>query len=386
MKFQAKGGEAFDRARAGEPQPRAAGAGKIERRAGVARRRIVAAALAAALIVALSGCELGYYARGAYEGARLLWNRQPISNVLAQNALSADARSKLELVLKVREFARTNLDLKVDSAYETYTKVDERAVTWLVSAARVDSLTPHTWWFPIVGAVPYKGYFSRASAEREAQSLEARQLDTYVRPVVAFSSLGFFSDPVLSNLLALPRVVLASVIIHELFHRTFYMAGNATFDESAANYVGLRGAVAFFTATEGAASPRVAQAREVYESNLKFARFLLDETAPLEKLYASDLPLNEVLKRRQALFVKIKENYTALAPSLSGLDRFDLDREPINNAVLVSYMIYFRDLDQFARLERLYQGDLHATIKAIITLAQKHPEDPFFAVWQAAQQ
>ena len=339
----------------------------------------------AALVVVLGGCDLGYYAQGAYEGARLLWNRQPISSVLVRSDLSADQRSKLELVLKVREFAGAKLGLRVDSAYQTYTRVDERAVTWVVSAARMDSLTPYTWWFPIVGAVPYKGYFSRASAESEARALERQGLDTYVRPVVAFSSLGFFSDPVLSNQLALPRVVLAGVIIHELFHRTFYMASNAMFDESAANYVGVRGAVTFFAATEGENAQEAAQAQEVYESNLKFAGFLRDQTAALEKLYTSGLPLAEVLTQRQALFDKLKAGYTALAPSLSGLDRYDLDREPINNAVLASYLTYFHDLDQFAGLDRLYRTDLRATIQAIITLAEKHPEDPFFAIWQAAQ-
>jgi predicted aminopeptidase len=338
----------------------------------------------AMLVVALSGCDLGYYARGAYEGARLLWHRQPIVSVLAEGKLSPEERSKLEMVLKVREFAGAKLGLKVDGAYQTFTQVDARAITWVVSAARVDSLTPYTWWFPVVGAVPYKGYFSRSSAEAEARTLEKRELDTYVRPVVAFSSLGFFSDPVLSNLLALPRVVLAGVIIHELFHRTFFMAGNAMFDESAANYVGVRGAVAFFAA-DGESSSEANQAREVYESNLKFAEFLRDEAAALEKLYTSGLPIAEVLRRRQVLFAKLKADYAALAPSLSGLDRFDLDREQINNAVLSSYLVYFHDLDQFARLDQLHHGDLRATIQAIITLAKQHPEDPFFAIWQAAQ-
>jgi predicted aminopeptidase len=338
----------------------------------------------AMLVVALSGCDLGYYARGAYEGARLLWHRQPIVSVLAEGKLSPEERSKLEMVLKVREFAGAKLGLKVDGAYQTFTQVDARAITWVVSAARVDSMTPYTWWFPVVGAVPYKGYFSRSSAEAEARTLEKRELDTYVRPVVAFSSLGFFSDPVLSNLLALPRVVLAGVIIHELFHRTFFMAGNAMFDESAANYVGVRGAVAFFAA-DGESSSEANQAREVYESNLKFAEFLRDEAAALEKLYTSGLPIAEVLRRRQVLFAKLKADYAALAPSLSGLDRFDLDREQINNAVLSSYLVYFHDLDQFARLDQLHHGDLRATIQAIITLAKQHPEDPFFAIWQAAQ-
>jgi len=342
--------------------------------------------LALVVAVSLAGCNLGYYVRGAYEGARLLWNRQPIARVLERKDLSSDLRSKLELVLAVRNFASSKLALKVDGAYETLTQVDQSAVSWVVSAAPVDSLTPYTWWFPIVGAVPYKGYFSKAEAQREAQCLQKRGFDTYVRPVVAFSTLGFFGDPVLSNMLSLPKVVLAGVIIHELFHRTYFMPSNVTFDESAANYVGLSGAVAFFAATQGIQASSTKQAQEVLTSNLKFASFLHDEVASLEKLYLSGLSREEIINRRQKLFAKIQADYARLAPSLSGLERFDLDKQPLNNAVIVSLMVYFRDLDQFARLQELYHNDLRATIRAIIDLAKRHPEDPFFAIWQVAEQ
>jgi predicted aminopeptidase len=244
-------------------------------------------------------------------------------------------------------------------------------------------LTPYTWWFPIVGAVPYRGYFSHDDANAEAADLEARGFDTHVRSAVAFSSLGFFNDPLLSNLLKLDRVELAGVIIHELFHRTYFLASNIMFDESVATWVGGRGAVDFFTETEGANSADAVAARGVYDSDLKFAAFLLQEEARLLRLYQSGLPEAEILKRREPLFTSINRDYATLAPTLSGLERFDLDREKLNNAVLLNYLLYFHDLDNFAALERIQHGDLKATIACIIELAKSNRNDPFYAIWQA---
>ncbi len=344
--------------------------------------RLAALALAAA---ALAGCYAGYIMRGAYEEARLLWNRRPISGELAGADLSADVRDKLETVLKVREFARDKLGLTVGGAYETVTSVDSGAIVYVVMAAPRDSLKPYTWWFPIVGRVPYRGYFDPDDAQAEAATLETDGYDTLVRPAVAFSSLGFFNDPLLSNLLRLSRVELAGVIIHELFHRTFFLASDAMFDESAANYIGSRGAVDFFAATEGESSTDTAAAREILASDLRFARFLLLEQARLLTIYMSSAPKEEILERRKAAFAAIQHDYGELAPALNGLERFDLDKQPINNAVMVNYLIYFHDLDNFAALEGMNHGDLRVTIQQVIELASAHPEDPFYAIWEATR-
>ncbi len=331
------------------------------------------------------GCNAGYITRGAYEGARLLWNRKPISTVLANPETTPELRAKLETVLAVRDFARDHLGLNVAGAFTTMTQVDQGAVVYVVMAAPRNSLRPYEWSFPIVGAVPYRGYFNQSDAKAEAAQMEAQGYDTMVRPAVAFSSLGFFNDPVLSNLLKLDRVELAGVIIHELFHRTYFLPGNATFDESAATWTGNRGAMEFFKATEGPSSPDTESARGVYRSDLEFARFLLQAEARLLRIYGASLPQDQMLKEREAAFDRIKRDYAALKPSLSGLERFDLDKEPLNNAVLINYLIYFHDLDNFAALERIKRGDVRATIARIIELARAYPSDPFYAIWEATR-
>jgi predicted aminopeptidase len=341
--------------------------------------------LALTIACITSGCDVNYLARAACEEGRLLWNRQPITQIMARPDLPTDVRAKLATVLAVRKFDKDQLGLRVGGAYSTISRVDERAIVWVVMAAPRDSLMPYTWWFPIVGSVPYRGYFEKERAQAEAAQLESQGYDTYVRSAVAFSSLGFFNDPLLSNLLALTRVELAGVITHELFHRTYYLASDIMFDESATTWVGGRGAMAFFEATEGADSADASAARGVYESDLRFAAFLLQEQARLLLLYNSKLPHDEILKRRVAVFVSINSDYAKLKPSLSGLERFDIDKIKLNNAVLLNYLIYFHDLENFDTLDRLHHGDVAATIQAIIDLAKAEPGDPFHAIWGATR-
>jgi predicted aminopeptidase len=157
------------------------------------------------------------------------------------------------------------------------------------------------------------------------------------------------------------------------------------FDESAATYVGSAGAVKFFEASEGPGSADAAAARGILDADLKFGRFLNAQAARLTELYASGLPRDEILKRRVKIFESIKAEYAQLKPQLSGLERFDLDKQPLDNAVLINYLIYFHDLDSFAKLERIYGGNLHDTIKAIIALAESDRENPFDAIERATR-
>jgi predicted aminopeptidase len=348
-------------------------------------RALALATIVAASAVGLAGCEAGYIARAAYEEGLLLWRRKPIDTVLARGDLQPEVRARLETVLKVREFAREHLGLNVGGSYATISAVDKGAIVWVVMAAPRDSLEPYTWWFPIVGSIPYRGYFNKDRAEAEAAEMERRGYDTMVRPAVAFSSLGFFNDPLLSNLLRLSRIELSGVIIHELFHRTYFLASDVMFDESAATYVGSAGAVKFFEASEGPGSADAVAARGVLDADLKFAHFLNDESARLAELYGSGIPPEEILKRRVKIFAAIKADYAQLKPQLSGLERFDLDKHPLNNAVLINYLIYFHDLDNFAALDRIYRGNLHDTVKAIIALAESDRENPFDPIERAAR-
>ncbi len=318
------------------------------------------------------GCSPGYVLRAGYEEAKILWRRESIEHVLQRGDLDPATRAKLELVLAVRGFARDSLQLHVDGSYATFARVDADQVVHVVTAAYRLRLEPYTWWFPIVGRVPYKGFFSRAAADEEAGSLEASGYDTYVRPSVAFSTLGWFADPLLSNLLRYDRSTLANVIIHELLHNTSYLAGQAEFDESFANFVGLRGAMAFFAAhgdTEGYASATTA-----WDDSVRFSDFLGRFTSRLRDAYATGVTLTE----RQRLFAQAQEefNHWGQRPQSYG----DFGTERLNNAVILQYLMYTDRLHLFQAVLEQQQSDLRRTIQVVLDAVHRDAKDPFAAL------
>ncbi|MGH7895766.1 MAG: aminopeptidase, partial [Candidatus Binatia bacterium] len=208
-------------------------------------------AVLALLALATNGCGLGYLVRAGCSEARILWRREPIRSVLGRPDLDPGLRERLDLVLATRTFADEALDLRVGESFETFAEVDGEDTIWVVSAARRDRLEAYTWWYPIVGRVPYKGFFERPRADAAAAALETRGLDVDVRSASAFSTLGWFADPLLSTTAKADSVTLVETVLHELFHATLYLSGQAVFNESAATFVGHRGAIAFFCAGPG---------------------------------------------------------------------------------------------------------------------------------------
>src|SRR5690606_12700456 len=153
--------------------------------------------------------------------------------------------------LQARDFADHALDLNVGESYTTYSWVESDTLLLVVTASEKVRFRAHTWWFPIVGHVPYKGFFNFDAARAEAQRLETQGYDVQVRPSSAFSTLGWFNDPVLNTLLRYDDVSLAGTVIHELLHNTIYIPSRISFNESFANFVGERGAIEFFCNREG---------------------------------------------------------------------------------------------------------------------------------------
>jgi len=337
------------------------------------RRRALAAALFA--LAAVSSCSdyPRYLLRAGVEEGRILWRRESIESLLA-GPLDDDTRAKLELTLALREFAAERLSLDVGGSYRSLAEVDERQVVHVVSAAPRDSLEPYTWWFPIVGAVPYRGYFDRTAADALARDLEARGFDTYVRPSIAFSTLGWFDDPLLSNLLRLDAGRLADVVLHELLHNTIYLAGQASFNESFANFVGQRGAIAFFIERGDAATVETATAR--WLDSLDFSAFLGDELARLQEAYARGVDA----AAREDLFAAMQHRFAARTWRTNRFS--DFAETPINNAILAQRRVYAGDLALFERCFEQRGGDLAETIRFV--LAATHRADDAYTALRAA--
>src|SRR5690349_6256035 len=204
------------------------------------------AALSVAIAAILPGCSPLYVLRAAYEEGKILWRREPITDFVASADVQADTQEKLKLVLAVRKYARDVLKFNVGGSYSSYSYVDRPDLTYIVMAAPKTELRPYTWWFLIIGSVPYKGYFTKEEAQAEIDRLNAKGYDTTLSTSAAFSTLGWFDDPLLSHLLRYDDAVLSGVVFHELFHNTLYVKGAGAFNESAANFIGHYAAIDFF--------------------------------------------------------------------------------------------------------------------------------------------
>lgn len=314
--------------------------------------------------VGCSGCSPLYVLRGAVAQGKILLSREPVERVAHSPRTSDAERAKLELLLDVRRFAADDLGMDVGDAYSTFARVPPGALVWVVSAARQTKLESRTWWFPIVGHVTYKGFFEKSDAEALAARLEAEGWDTWVRPSGAFSTLGWFDDPILSNWLTRDDIALADLLIHELLHRSFYLPGQTDFNESFASWVGHAGAVAYFEARDGADSGTAEDARARMARALAASARFEEAVAELRALYAraarEDWPRERILKERSSIFA-------LLGPP-----------ERINNAVILARWAYRRDLRGLACAAREVGGSLRAQISAIEETASGR-DDPFAA-------
>ena len=222
----------------------------------------------------LSACSPFYVLRAAYEEGKILWRREPITQFLEKAEVNQDTQEKLKLVLAVRDYARDVLKMNVGGSYASYSYVDRPDLTYILTAAPKTELKPYTWWFLIVGRVPYMGYFSKEEADGAAAELQAEGFDTNIKPSAAFSTLGWFDDPLLSHLLRNDKVTLAEVVFHELFHNTLYVKGAGNFNESSANFIGHRAAIDFFRERFGADSAEHRRAIQAWQEELEFSEFI----------------------------------------------------------------------------------------------------------------
>ncbi len=329
-----------------------------------------------------SACSAGYILRAGYEEAKILAARRPISEVIAAPGTSPEAKRRLELVLTARDFAEHALDLDAGDSYTTYTRLDTDTLALVLSGARRDAFEPVTWWFPIVGHVPYKGYFDPDDARDAQRKLERDGYDTFLRPTAAFSTLGWFNDPLLSTVLRYPDVPLVSTVIHEITHNSIYIAGQAAFNESFANFVGDRGAIALFCGMDGLDSERCLRAQGEWADNLAFAGFLNDLVAELDSLYGrEDLDAAAKVRLREPIFDAARARFRDEVLPAMRTDRFrGFEQLPMNNATLLARRLYYDRLDRFEAAYERSGGDLIRTIHAVMDAAEAGRDDPWAAL------
>lgn len=302
------------------------------------------------LCIGASACtSLRYYAHVAHGQASLLTRREAVADLVANPRTDEKLRARLQQAQAARAFASDHLDLPRNRSYTSYVELGRPYVTWNVFATPEFSVEPITHCFPFAGCVAYQGYFDRKRAERAAAHLAARGDDTQVEGAAAYSTLGWFADPILSSMLRWSDDELDSTIFHELAHQKLYVGDDTAFNESYATFVQEQG-LREWRAVRNMAPPDDSERARDGE----FTQLMLDLRERLRKLYAQELPADTKRARKQAEIAAFRERYALLRDTnWKGDRRYDrwVDA-PINNASLVPFGLYDRWVPAFAELFR----------------------------------
>ncbi len=322
------------------------------------------------LPVLLVSCEsVSYYGQAARGQLSLLYGRQDIERLLTDSALDAQTRAKLQLVQRALAFAQDSLQLPARGSYRSFTALDRPFVVWNVFAAPEFSVEPTQWCYPIAGCVSYRGYFSEQAARDYAERLQVQGLEVYSGGVDAYSTLGWFDDPLTSAVLRRPDHRLVALLFHELAHQRLYVAGDTEFNESFASFVEQEGLRRWLAQTgQGAAQQREQIARE-NQLQQEFVNLVSAHRDALRELYASGMTPARMRAEKQALQAQLRQDYARWreTTSYTGYDRWF--EGPLNNAQLATVASYNALVPFFEGLLEQQQGDLPAFYAAVEALA-----------------
>ena len=327
-------------------------------------------ALAALPLYACS--TVGYYshlARGEYA---MLAARRPIARVIADPASDAQLKARLQLAAQARAFASDRLSLPRNHSYTQYADLHRPYAMWNVFAAPEFSLDAARQCFPIAGCVAYRGFYVRARADDEAARQRARGLETWIGGVPAYSTLGWFADPILNTMLRWSDDDLAATIFHELAHQRLYVKGDTEFNESFATFVQREGLRQWRAARELAPGDEASQARADQVDAL-----VLSLRDRLQKLYTSQLPAQAMRLRKREEIERMRAQYVNLRDTQWHGDAAydDWMNADINNAKLLPFGLYHRWVAAFAALYTQRGGDWPVFYAAAATIGHSAAQE-----------
>jgi predicted aminopeptidase len=328
----------------------------------------------AVCLLLLSSCQLPYYIKSSYGQLSLLSSRQPIDKVLQDSKLTEEEKKMLRLALKARQFAEQHLHLKSTQNYTSFVQLDRPYVTYVVSAAPKWELKHHQWDYFFVGKMPYKGFFNEEDAKKEEEILKQKNLDTYLRGVSAYSTLGWFNDPILSSMLRYKQHDMVNTVIHETVHATLYIKNSADFNERLATFLGNKGTELFYLKEEGPDSNTYQKIKNEYEDERIFSEFISKKMKEIQNWYQLQNQENEEL--RQSQFSAITEEFNEKILPKMKTDAFKkFPQVKLNNARLLVYKTYSEDLSDFEKLYQLVGQDYKKFIEECKKLeSEKNPE------------
>lgn len=339
----------------------------------VGGRRLGVFALLAVLAGLGSGCQTaGYYRQAARGHFQILADRQPIDQRIEASDLKPDVSRKLSLILELREFAEKELALEPGRHYLDYVELDRRFVVWNVSATPEFSMEALGWWYPFLGALTYRGYFEESRARAYGEQQKARGNDVFVGGVEAYSTLGWFTDPVLSSFIGRRDDALAELIFHELAHQKVFVRGDTDFNEAYATAVAQEGLRRWLIARGDAGA--IERRRVAFERMTQFVALVAGARDRLEGLYQSvdakklsDSERERARERKREIIEQFSVDYRRVRDGQwGGYDGYDHWMNlPINNAQLNTIDTYYSLVPAFRELLRRNDGDLEAFYREV---------------------
>lgn len=319
------------------------------------------------LVFLLTGCQTAAYYGQAVQGHfSLLAKRKPIDRLLAGNTLTPDLRRQLETVQRVRAFARDELGLPVRRQYDTYVELGRPYPVWSVMAAPELSLQPKTWCYWFVGCLSYRGFFAEANAQRLARELESQGMEVYLSGIPAYSTLGWFRDPVLSSFVHQSEAELAELIFHELTHQVLFVPGDTVFNESLAVAVadeGLRRYSEHYP--QDLARLQLARQRRG-----EFVELVLSFRQKLHALFVSSITEEAKREGKAQIYADLQDAYRQQREVWGGYGGYDSWFAAVNNARLNTVGTYYDLVPALNVLLRQHDSDLPRFFEACRQLAR----------------
>ncbi|MCK4803346.1 MAG: aminopeptidase [Spirochaetes bacterium] len=320
--------------------------------------------LAVMVLAVLNQCYLSK--QGAYL-LRYNSRTEDIDTVLNNGNLPEDSRNMLMLVKEIKEYAVKEIGLKDDKNYTRYVMIEKDYLVDVVSACEKDRFEAYQWRFPFFGSFPYKGFYEHEDAEKEAEKLRKKDLDVYIRKVDAFSTLGYFDDPVYSFMKDYSAYSIANLIIHEQTHATVFFKNRIKFNEELATFIGNEGALQFIRVKYGAESDLYKDLLD-YQKDLdtffELIRNLYDE---LNTVYEEETGREYKLERRDEMFNAFREEISVLYDTYFITDTFrGIEKINLNNAYIMSHLRYAGELHLFYNLYENLGYDLKKMVHILI--------------------
>lgn len=317
---------------------------------------------------------VSYGIRQAKGQLNIVWNAKPVEEFLGDSTFPDSLKAKLRLINEVRKYAIDSLGLKDTENYKTLYDQKGEEIMWVVTASEPFRLKAKEWDFPILGAVPYKGFFNRDRAIELRNELEKEGWDVSIRNPGGWSTLGWFTDPILSKMLERSEGDLANLIIHEMSHSTIFVKDSIDFNENLATFIGDRGAEKFLIDKYGINSSEYKIYLNEDDDYLKFSDHMLRGSEKLDSLYSSmtdNLTIDQKKKQKEELIREIVNNLDTLSLSTDNKPSTRYQTRLPNNAYFMNFRRYqARQYSFWDELRQQFHGDLKAYIKH---MSEEHP-------------